>query len=90
MARNMCAVVRMEEMYLRLTIEYDNDISRKQIAEAILKVEKETQSFPSVIRRAISPEAGNFSVEFCVECENREAGEFFERVMKELNITSCD
>ena len=41
MARNMCAVVRMEEMYLRLTIEYDNDISRKQIADAILKIEKE-------------------------------------------------
>ncbi len=90
MARNMCAVVRMEEMYLRLTVEYDNDISRKQIADTILKIEKEMEVFPSVIRRAISPEAGNFSIEFNVEVENREAGEFFEKVMKDLNITHCD
>lgn len=86
----MCAVVRMEEMYLRLTIEYSNDESKKQISDAIEKIEKQTNLYPSVIRRAISAEAGNFSIEFNVECENREAGQFFELVMKELNITHCD
>lgn len=90
MSRNMCAVVRMEEMYLRLTIEYDNVNSRKKIANAIDNAENKTGLHPSVIRRAIDANAGNFSIEFNVECENREAGEFFEMIMKELNITHCD
>lgn len=90
MSRNMCAVVRMEEMYLRLTIEYDNDESRKKIADTITQIEKETNLFPSVTRRSIAHDVGNYSIEFNVECENREAGDFFEKVMKELNITHCD
>jgi len=64
MERDMCADVKMEEGYMRMSIEYNNEISKKRIQVAIGEIEKEMQVFPSVIRRAINEHAGNFSVEF--------------------------
>jgi len=90
MSRNMCAVVRMEERYLRLTIEYNNQESKKQIDDVVSKIEKETNLFPSVTRRSIGADAGNYSIEFDAGSGDREAGDFFEKVIKELNITQCD
>jgi uncharacterized phage protein gp47/JayE len=89
MLRDMCADVKMEEGYMRMSIEYNNDESRATINQAIAKVEKEMGLYPSVIRRAISEEAGNFSVEFGTEGIPRDSGEFCEAVMKELGITTC-
>ena len=89
MARDMCAEVRMEEGYMRMSIEYNNDDSRVTIQNAIAAVEKETQLFPSVIRRAISEHAGNISVEFDVEWVQRDAGDFCEAVLKKLGIDHC-
>lgn len=91
MARNMCANVMMEEGYARMSIEFNNDNDRDKIESAISKFEKSMQIFPSVIRRNISEEAGNFSIEFSsVEAHQREAGEFFESVMKECGIGRCE
>lgn len=91
MARNMCANVMMEEGYTRMSIEFDNTNDRNTIENAIAKFEKSMQIFPSVIRRNISNDAGNFSIEFSsVEAHQREAGEFFESVMKECGISRCE
>ena len=90
MTRDMCATVRMEEGYMRMGIEYNNPDSRQKINNAIEKVEEQMQLHPSVIRRAISPEAGNFSIEFGADGEHREAGDFCEAVIKELGITHCE
>lgn len=89
MSRDMCADVKMEEGYMRMSVEYNNEMSKKRIQEAIGKVEKQMQIFPSVIRRAISDTAGNFSVEFGYDSCQRTAGEFCETLMKELGIDHC-
>ena len=89
MARDMCADVRMEEGYMRMSIEYNNEDSMHKIQKAISDVEKEMQLFPSVIRRAIDEHAGNISVEFDVEWVQREAGEFCEAVLKKVGIDHC-
>ena len=86
MSRDLVADVKMEEGYMRMSIEYNNDISKKKIQDAIGKIEKDMQVFPSVIRRAISETAGNFSVEFDTEGIARDAGDFCEAVLHELNL----
>ncbi len=90
MARDMCANIMMEEGYMRMTVEYNNEDSKKKIQLAIGKVEKELKIFPSVLRRAISEHAGNFSIEFGYESCQRTAGEFFELLMKEVGIGRCE
>ena len=89
MSRNMCADVKMEEGYMRMSVEFNNDESRDRIHNAITCVEKEMKIFPSVIRRNIDEHAGNFSIEFGDDGIPRDAGEFCEKVMKELGITNC-
>jgi len=89
MSRDMCADVKMEEGYMRMSVEYNNDKSKKNIQDAIEVVEKKMQLFPSVIRRAISDTAGNFSIEFETEGVGRESGDFCEALMKELGIGKC-
>ncbi len=88
--RDMCADVKMEEGYMRMSIEYNNDDSKVKIQAAIGKIEKDMKIFPSVIRRAINETSGNFSVEFGVDDDcSRDNGEFCELVLKELGISSC-
>jgi hypothetical protein len=86
----MCANVMMEEGYMRMSVEFDNANDRDKIEAAIAKSEKEMQLFPSVLRRNISEDAGNFSVEFAVESNPRDAGDFFNAVMKECGIDKCE
>lgn len=90
-ARDRCAEVRMEEGYMRVVIEYNNDDTRFSIQRAIAETEKELELFPTVIRRSISGDAGNFSVEFEISggCQ-REAGEFTEKVLRKLDLKACD
>jgi len=89
MSRDMCADVKMEEGYIRMSVEYNNDESKKKIQAAIGVIEKKMQIFPSVIRRAINDTAGNFSIEFECEGIGREGGEFCEALMHELGINKC-
>lgn len=89
MSRDMCADVKMEEGYMRMSVEYNNDDSKIKIQKAIGKIEKSMSVYPSVIRRAISDSAGNFSVEFGTEGIPRDAGDFCEALMKELGISNC-
>jgi hypothetical protein len=90
MARTMCANVMMEEGYMRMSVEFDNANDRDKIEAAIAKSEKEMQLFPSVLRRNISEDVGNFSVEFAVEANPRDAGAFFNAVMKDCGIDKCE
>ena len=89
MRRDMCADVKMEEGYMRMSIEFNNDTSRTKIEETIGKIEKQMKLFPSVIRRNIDEHCGNFSVEFESDGCHREAGEFCEAVMHALGIDHC-
>ena len=89
MSRDMCADLKMEEGYMRMSIEFNNDKSRDTIQEAISKIEKNMKIYPSVIRRNIDEQSGNFSIEFGDDGIPRDAGDFCEAVMKELNITNC-
>jgi len=89
MSRDMCADVKMEEGYMRMSVEYNNDNSKAKIQAAIAKIEKDMGIYPSVIRRAISEDAGNFSVEFGTEGIPRDAGDFCEAVMHELGLNNC-
>ena len=89
MSRDMCADVKMEEGYMRMSVEYNNEKSKVKIQKAIGIIEKNMGVYPSVIRRAISDSAGNFSVEFGTEGIPRDAGDFCEALMKELGISNC-
>ena len=89
MSRDMCADVKMEEGYMRMSVEFNNDSSRNKIQDAISQIEKEMKLYPSVIRRNIDDHAGNFSIEFGEDGMARDAGVFCEKVMKLLKITNC-
>ena len=89
MSRDMCADVKMEEGYMRMSIEYNNNVSKQKIQSAIDKIEKEMGLHVDVVRRAISETAGNFSVEFGFDSCQRTSGEFCESVMHELGISKC-
>lgn len=89
MRRNMCADVKMEEGYMRMSVDFNNSKSCEQISNAITKIENNMRLFPSVIRRNIDIDCGNFSIEFNEPGISRDAGEFFEAVMRELGIDHC-
>ena len=89
MSRDMVADVKMEEGYMRMSIEYNNDESKRRIQDAIELIEKEMKVYPSVIRRAIDETSGNFSVEFGTEGIQRDAGDFCEAVLHKLGISKC-
>ncbi len=89
MSRDMCTDMKMEEGYMRMSIEYNNDISKNKIQEAISKTEKDMQIFPSVLNKELGDNIGNFSLEFETDNVARDGGNFCNAVMKELNITSC-
>jgi hypothetical protein len=81
----------MEECYMTLTMEYDNEDTKVTIREAIASTEKEMKMYPKVYRKAISDDAGNFCLEFDTDSDcSRKAGEFFEKVMKIVGIDRCD
>ena len=89
MARDLCASMKMEEGYMMMSVDYNNDESRAKIQAAISKIEREMKIYPSVLRKSISDTAGNFTVEFEVDNVLREGGNFCEMLMKELNIQDC-
>ena len=92
MLDNMHAEVKMEEGYMRLSIEYTKKESRSKICDAVEEIEHEMDMYPEVIHRRLTEETGKFSVEFSGEdyiCQ-RTSGDFMERVLKKLNIDHCD
>ncbi len=90
MKRNKCAMVRMEEMYVRATIDYATAEFREQIQKAIQQVIQETGLEPDIVERKVSKDCGNFALEFEHNGESRDAGNFIEKVLKILGIDKCE
>ena len=88
--RNACAVVRMEEMYKSLTIEYGNLEYKKQVEDVVDEAKEKFEMDPNIIEKQINDVAGNVVIEFTDENFARDAGDFFEYVAKRLGIDHCD
>ena len=92
MLQDKCATIKMEEGYMRMTVEYTELSSRSIICDKIGEVEQEMKVFPEVIHRRLTDSTGAFNIEFSGEeyvCQ-RTAGEFAENVLKKLDIKECD
>ncbi len=92
MLQDKCATVKMEEGYMRMTIEYTKQSSRSVICDKIGEVEQEMDLYPEVLHRRLSDTTGAFNVEFSGEeyvCQ-RTSGEFIESILKKLDRKECD
>jgi hypothetical protein len=86
-----CAIVRMEESYSRVALEYGSDEYKQKVINAIEQVKKEfPDTTPYVVEKKFDDKNGDFSVEFEHEYENREVGEFIERLVEILGIGKCE
>jgi len=88
MSEKRTATVRMEEGYMRATIQYGDPLYKSQICKAITELESDLKIYPEIIHRIDSKKKGFCSVEFSGEdyiC-SRTCGEFIETLMKKLEI----
>jgi hypothetical protein len=88
MLENTTAIVRMEEGYMRLTLEYINPEFKIEICKKIAKIEMDLKIYPEVIHRRDSDEKCFTSIEFSGDdytCD-RTCGEFIEKIVTELGI----
>ena len=86
------ATVLMEEMYMRVSIEYTNPESRTEICDRIAEVEIDLDVRPEVVHRRLENNNGTFSVEFSGEnyiC-TRTSGKFIEALLEKLAINKCE
>ncbi len=86
------ANVRMEEEYMRLTIEYHDPLDKTEICKNIAILEKKFDIYPEVIHRRENKENYFSSIEFSGEeyISNRSCGDFIEELLKDLNIKECE
>jgi len=84
------AVVRMEEKYLKMELEYHNNDDKHKIFKTINDVDAVHKFHPDIYIRVVNENNGHYTVEFSTEHDNREAGEFFEDILKILNIKACN
>jgi hypothetical protein len=86
------ACVRMEEGYMRVAIDYTDTTYRSEICKAIGQVEKELNVTPEVVHKRVGENSGSFNIEFGGDdyvC-SRVAGDFIDKIIKKLNITTCE
>ena len=86
------AILRMEENYMRLTIEYSNPEYKTKICDNIANLENDLKIHPEVIHRRDRDDDFFTSVEFFGDnyiCD-RTCGEFLEKLLDRLNIKKCD
>lgn len=91
MSINATANVRMEEGYMRATIQYDDPAFKSEICKAIGVLEKELDIYPEVIHRRDSDKRGFATVEFSGDnymC-GRTCGEFIEGLFCKVGIKEC-
>ena len=85
------ANVKMEECYAGLSLTFDgSDALRTEISDAIDKVVEETKMSPLIFDNSQNPKGAKpaFYIEFSDEVQ-RESGDFFEFVLKKLEIDKC-
>ena len=93
MINNRSASVKMEEGYMRLTIQYSEQSDRSLICDTVGKVEKLMDIYPEVIHRRLDDSRGSFAIEFGGSDDymcSRPCGEFIEETLKRLDITARD
>ncbi len=86
------AIVRMEEGYMRLTIEYDDPIYKAEICKDIALLEQKLDIYPEVLHRRDNPTKWFCSIEFSGDdyiC-SRTCGEFIETLIHDLGIEKCE
>jgi len=85
------AIVRMEEEYMNLTIDYSDKSDRSIICDIIGDVEHELDVYPEVVHKR-DKEGGSFSIEFArdIYTHSRIPGEFIEKVLHKLGIEHCE
>jgi len=86
------AIVRMEEGYMRLTLEYDNPSLKTEICKYVGEAEKDLEIYPEVLHRRDSEKKCFTSIEFSGDdyiC-SRACGDFIEIVVAGLGIEACN
>ena len=85
------ANVKMEECYAGLSLVFDgNNELRTEIGNAIDKVAKDKKMAPLVFDNSQNQKGAKpaFYIEFSDEAQ-RDSGDFFESILKELRIDKC-
>lgn len=85
------ANVKMEECYAGLSLVFDgNNELRTEIGNAIDKVAKDKKMTPLIFDNSQNPKGAKpaFYIEFSDEVQ-RDSGDFFESVLRELRIDKC-
>lgn len=85
------ANVKMEECYAGLSLVFDgNEDLREEIGNAIEKVAEQKKMTPLIFDNSQNPKEVKpaFYIEFTDEMQ-RESGDFFESVLRELRIDKC-
>ena len=85
------ANVKMEECYSGLSLVFDgNETLRTEISDVINKITAKTKMTPAVFDNSQNPQGAKpaFYIEFSDEVQ-RDSGDFFELVLKELRIDKC-
>jgi len=91
MSKNMCihALHEMEERYSRLVLEYYDRDQKENIFHIVNDAINKFHLHPI---QTMEPH-GKFEGKFCLEFHDdyrKEAGEFFEFILKELDVKQCD
>ncbi len=89
--KEIIANVKMEECYSGLSLIFDGgEALRTEIGDAIDKVSKKTKMTPAIFDNSQNPKGAKpaFYIEFSDEVQ-RDSGDFFELVLKELRIDKC-
>jgi hypothetical protein len=86
------ANVKMEECYAGLSLVFDgSQLIKEEIILAIEKVSKNKNIFPDVFDNSNNPPSAKpaFYLEFSDEVQ-RDSGNFFEAILRELKIDKCE
>ena len=86
------ANVKMEECYAGLCLTFDGDEElRIEISDAIDKISEKTKMSPEIFDNSQNDkeEKSAFYIEFTDDAQ-RNSGDFFELVLKELKIDKCE
>ena len=83
------AFCEMEERYARLVLEYTSLEEKSHIYDAIEKLILDMNISPNIVITPIEPGFGEYTIEFHDDYD-KEGGEFFEKLLAELQIDTCD
>ena len=89
MKDNCKAHMAMEERYARLEIDYDSVEEKKKICNLVNDLIVKYHISPQITVEPKTIERGEYVIEFHDDYDKK-AGEFFEDLLNQLNITKCD